>query len=535
MIDVTTISSWVLGDVLRARAGEQPDAPFLTFEFGRTRSYGETLRESEEVAAGLAELGVRHGDRVIIMMDNRVEVILAWFACNLLGAVEVPINAARKGWGLQHEFNLCGAAVAVVEAKYLRTLLDSAHQLTRLRTVVVVDGGPADDLPWDHLEWQALKRAAESCPRVAVGHRDQASIIYTSGTTGPSKGVEATHAHAYLLGIQTVDRLKITQDDVYYVCMPLFHSNAQWVQVYASLIAGAHVHLVRRFSASGWLADVRRSGATVTSLLGVMSRFLLSQPPSELDRQHRLRRAVAIPMPADIARSFPQRFGIDAIESYGMTEISLVTWRPEGEASRPGSMGKPDGQLFDLALVDPETDELVPPGTAGEIVVRPKIPWIMTNGYCGAPAVTAEAFRNLWFHTGDAARVDSEGYWYFVDRIRDRIRRRGENISSFEVETVIGEYPGVNDCAVIGVPAAEGEDEVMAFVVAGSDLTASDLIEHCLPRLAYFAVPRYIDFVDELPKTPTGKVMKDQLRILGTRAGTWDRVREGVTVTRDAG
>jgi crotonobetaine/carnitine-CoA ligase len=529
---ITGKESWVLGTQLQRHAAERPDAPFLTFEFAESLTFAESLERSECLGAGLAELGVQHGDRVVMLMENSIEIMLTWFATNLLGAVEVPINTAYQGMILEHTFNNCGARVAVVDAQYLPRLLDSAPKLHHLEKVVVV-GAPSVELPWPVSAFDDVASAAR-IPSTPVSYRDLAAIMYTSGTTGPSKGVLTPHALAYTLGRQTMERLAITADDTYYVCLPLFHSNAQYVQVYAALIAGAQVAIARRFSASGWLDDIRRSKATVSSLLGVMAQFIYAQPAGQRDRDHGLRRVVAIPMPSTIAEDFSQRFNIDCVESYGMTEASLVMWRPEGTPLRPGSCGKPLSDEYDVAVIDPDTDEPVPPGEVGEIVIRPKRAWTMALGYHDMPEQTTEAWRNLWFHTGDAGRVDEEGYFYFVDRIRDRIRRRGENVSSFDIEAALSEYPGVVECAAVGVPADEGDDEIKVSLVSNAEVDCIDLIEHCRRRLPYFAVPRYVEILAELPKTPNGKILKREIRNQGITGSEWDRVATGIVIGRNS-
>ncbi|MGY1898423.1 AMP-binding protein [Nocardia gipuzkoensis] len=523
---------WVLGNVLRTQAATQPDAVFLTDDTGQTLTYRETLARAEGIAAGLRARGVEAGDRVLLLMENSAEMVLTWFAASLLGAVEVPVNVANRGHSLAHAVNLCRAAVAVVDADLVQRLLEVANDLEHLETVVV-HGSGVSTTRWATVDFAAVAATPPLTEIVPVTYRDLAAIIYTSGTTGPAKGVLAPHGLAYLLGRQVADRLELTRDDIYYVCLPLFHSNAQWAQVYASLIAGAQVHLRKRFSASRWLADIRTTGATVSSLLGVMTEFLDAQPEQPTDSDHRLRRVLAIPMPRRLAVTFPERFGFECIEAYGMTEISLVLWRPNGDPARPGSSGKPYGNMFDIALLDPDTDQPVPPGMVGEIAIRPRHPWTIATGYDGMPDVTAETFRNLWFHTGDAAHVDEDGYYHFVDRIRDRIRRRGENVSSFEIELAVSSHPCVIESAAVGVPADEGEDDIKIVVVTSGLVTAEDIIDHCRAHLPYFAVPRYVEFASALPKTPSGKTMKAEIRKLGVTGREWDRVAAGIHIGRD--
>jgi crotonobetaine/carnitine-CoA ligase len=296
-------------------------------------------------------------------------------------------------------------------------------------------------------------------------------------------------------------------------------------------VAGARAVLWPRFSATEWLAQARATGATVTNLLGVMMDFLFRQPPGPGDRDHRLRVVLGQPAPAAIAEAFRERFGLERVlEYYGMTEIGIVTMMP-WDAVRPGSCGVAVSEWFDLRIADPETDEERPPGEVGELLVRPKAPWAFSQGYWGMPERTLEALRNVWYHTGDGMRRDADGYLYFVDRMRDVIRRRAVNISSFDVEAVIGGHPSVVECAAVAVPSefAGGEDEIKICLVLreGMSVAPEDFLGWCEDRLPHFAVPRYVEVVAELPKTPSNKVQKYRLRETGAGGTAWDRVKAG--------
>jgi crotonobetaine/carnitine-CoA ligase len=310
--------------------------------------------------------------------------------------------------------------------------------------------------------------------------------------------------------------------------LPMFHANAQFMQLYVALQVGAKVMIHRRFSATRWLDQLRDSGATVSSLLGVMAQFLFAHPPTDRDADNPVTRLLCLPMPGPIAAEFEIRFGATCIEAYGSTEANLPIFRPVGEPLRPGSCGRVLSEWYDVMLADPDTDLPVPDGEIGEILVRPRVPFTMFTDYHGMPDATVRAWRNLWYHTGDSARRDSDGYFYFMDRTSDRIRRRGENIASQDIEAVINNHPDVAESAAIGVPAAEGEDEVKLFVVATSDalIRPAELIAHCSQHLPYFAVPRYVEVISELPKTPNGKLQKKKLRALGVTGAEWDRHRE---------
>jgi crotonobetaine/carnitine-CoA ligase len=519
--------------VLRKGAATYPDKPCVSTMSGDRLTYAGLLALAERRAAGLAAMGVTKGDRVLLIMNNSIDMIACWFAVNLLGAVEVPTNTANRGASLVHIANNSGAQVAIVDAQYASTLSEVAGELDTVAQVVV--RGEATVSPWLATSLVDLDHSRGPAPEVTVSYQDPASIIYTSGTTGPAKGVVVPHGHMYTFAVHVVEQLRIADDDVYYVCLPMFHANAQFMQVYASLIAGASVVLADAFSASGWLDDLRASGATVTSLLGVMAQYVFNRPETTRDGEHGVRRMITIPIPAVIAEDFEHRFNTKCVEAYGMTETCLPIYRPLDEPLRPGSCGKALEDWFEVAIVDPVTDEPLPDGEVGEIVVRPRFPFTTFLHYHAMPERTVEAWRNLWFHTGDAGRRDTDGYFYFLDRLNDRIRRKGENVTAYDIEVALTELPEVDDCAVIARPAAEGEDDIKAFLVIPDGTTPPDPVDvlaHCVKRLPYFAVPRYLEFIGDLPKTPTGKVLKRTLRAMPEAAGVWDREQAGWTVKR---
>ncbi|ANW63740.1 ATP-dependent acyl-CoA ligase [Mycobacterium sp. djl-10] len=518
---------------LRDAARAYADKPFMSTISGETLTYAQALELVERRAAGLASLGVSKGDRVLLIMDNSIDLLISWFAINLLGAVEVPSNTANRGASLAHTANNSGATIAIIDTRYAGTLDDVAGELKTVATVVVRGEMPTLALPTVALS--DLDDTDGIVPAVEVSYRDPAAIIYTSGTTGPAKGVVVPHAHMHTFAAHVVEQLDISGDDVYYICLPLFHANAQFMQVLPCLMTGASMVLADAFSASGWLDDLRNCGATVTSLLGVMAQYIFDRPERPEDTDHRVRRMVTIPLPGVIAADFERRFNTLCIEAYGMTEICLPLYRPAGEPLRPGSCGKALDSWFEVRIVDPVTDEPVPDGEAGEIVVRPRYPFTTFLGYHAMPDRTVEAWRNLWFHTGDAARRDSDGYFYFLDRLNDRIRRKGENVTTYDIEVALTEIPGIVDAAVIARPAQEGEDDIKAFLVTAEGAESPDpvaVLRHCAKRLPYFSVPRYLEFIGDLPKTPTGKVLKRTLRGMETSPTEWDREEAGWTVKR---
>lgn len=368
---------------------------------------------------------------------------------------------------------------------------------------------------------------AESAP---VGPGDTLVVLYTSGTTGPSKGVLCPHAQYFWWGANTSRLLQITAEDVLVTTLPLFHTNA--LNTFAqALLTGASQVVERRFSASGFWPSMQLHGATVTYLLGAMVPILLAQPPGPGERAHRVRIALGPGVPANRHGPFRERTGVALLEGYGSTETNFVLGGPINH-QRPGCMGRvlPG---FEAKVVD-EADNALPDGEAGELVLRSAEPFSFATGYLGMPEKTVEAWRNLWFHTGDRVVRDEDGYFRFVDRLKDAIRRRGENISSFEVEQVLSGHPEVETVAVYPVRSELSEDEVMAAIVprGGARLDPLELMSFCEPRLPHYAIPRYVLFAPDLPRTENGKVKKFELRERGVTPETWDREASGYVVRR---
>ncbi len=530
---------WTIGSALSRQATERPDSPALQWQTEEPLSYGALHEHCLRLAGGLKGLGVGPGDRVLVMLPNSMEIVLAWFGVNLLGAVEVPINIHYRGGWLVHEVNDCEARVAIVHEQYLERFEEVADELEHLADVVVVGGDgavPRRAGGWRAHAWADLEEAEGLPEAVETGHHDTAAIMYTSGTTGPSKGVILPYGVAGVFAQGVVDVARMTADDVAYVVHPLFHANAQFMQILPALLVGARISLWPGFSASRWLDHARACGGTITNTLGVMVNFIHAQPVREDDAENPIRAMITLPAPSDIAEAFEKRFGVKCLEGYGMTEIGVITYRRMDEPLRPGSAGRPL-EWFDVRIVDPETDEPLPPEKIGEIVVRPKTTGIFMKEYNNVPAKTVEAWRNLWFHTGDAGKMDEEGYLYFADRTKDVIRRRGENISSFSIESVVNTHPSVAESAAIAVPAGYGagsEDEVKVCIVLkdGAQPDPAELLEHCVQNMPYFAVPRYIEFIPEIPKTANEKVRKNVLRERGVTPETWDREAAGIKVQK---
>jgi carnitine-CoA ligase len=532
-----TIDHWTLVDLVRRQAERYGEREFMRFDDGTTMSFAELDRQSTRLAHALAARGLQAGDRLLALLLNGPALLPLLIATNKLGAVFVSVNTELKGAFLEHQVRNSAPRIIAVDRELAKAF--GGIDLAEVECVVLVGDGDGKNDALQGRETATLHDLLSATPAggelVEPAPRDISTVIYTSGTTGPSKGVLMPHAHAYLMGYTLARRLEMTEDDLYYVCMPMFHSNALLMQTIGSLIAGARVFIVRRFSPSRWLEDVRRTGATLTNGLGVIPEFIFRQPPTPHDRDHKLRAMMAVPIAAEWGRAFEERFGVPLVQGYGMTEINIVSYGVPGDPLEPGCAGAVLEDFFEVRIFDAD-DRALAPEQIGEIVVRPKLPWCFMAGYQRMPEKSVEAWQNLWFHTGDAGRFDSRGRLYFVDRIKDCIRRRGENISSFEIEQVIGSHPNVAESAVVAVKATDqgGEDEIKACVVLkpAATLAPEALLDFCQERMPRFAVPRFVEFVDALPKTATGKLQKENLRRAGRTSATWDREAVGYTVRR---
>lgn len=532
---------WNSPHVLRHRAETHGDRVYLDVPWtGESYSYAETLDLAERVARNLLAAGAIPGDRLLIMLPNCSAYILAWLGSSLARLAEVPINTAYRGSFLEHQARTVAPRLALIDPAYAERFAESAGAVRTVERFFLA-GGTADERAaasatlreagfavsaWEELLEEAPAGGAAGLP--PVRHSDLGSVFFTSGTTGLSKGVMMPHAHMYLFADQCVSLTRLSDADVYLSAGPLFHGNSHFLAAYPALIAGARYVLQERFSASAWTRQIRASGATVTNFVGVMMDFVWQQPPRPDDADNRLRCIFAAPTASGILEGFKQRFGVEAfVEVFGLTETCMPILSPYGEDRPPGAAGLANRDWFDVRLVDPETDEEVPVDELGELVVRARHPWTQSVGYYNMPEATQEAWRNLWWHTGDGMRRDAEGWFYFVDRLKDAIRRRGENISSYEVEQALLAHPDVAEVAVVAVPADQeaGEDEVLAVLVAepGAEIDASGVWSFADKRLPYFAVPRYLRFITELPKTPSEKVRKVELRAAGVGTGTHDR------------
>jgi carnitine-CoA ligase len=515
----STIGAWlreVAEDDVRGSAS-------VAVEDERTDARGLD-RDAEAVASGLLALGLNPRVRVAVLAPARLASLQAWFGIARAGLVEVPLNPASGEVLLAWCLARSGARAVVCDPSLLPQLAAALDGSSVEHVLVLGDEvGPGADLP-DGVRVGRFDDLLEAGPMALPDVRptDVAVILYTSGTTGPPKGVLLSHRANVHLARHTVELMGYTADDRLYSVFPLYHSNARYCSVMAGLEAGADVLLHRRFTASGFWDICRREAITAFNYQGAMMSILHKQEPCPNDREHRVRVAFGAPCPAEIFESIEERFGVRLTEIYGSTETSLICEMPP-ERRRIGTAGQ-ESSIYQVAVVD-EWDREVPPGTPGEIVARPKRPGWMFDGYDGDPAATKKAWRNLWFHTGDRGVLDDDGFLTFLDRVKDTVRRRGENVSTWEVERVVAEHPGVAQAAAYGVSSELSEEEVMVTVVPapGAIIDPANLLAHCAGRLTAFATPRFVRTVDALPLTPSQRVEKYRLRQEGVTPDTYDR------------
>lgn len=511
--------------LLASRAATRPDAVFLRFG-ARTSTFRETADEVEQRAAGLAGLGVTAGALVPVVMENRWEFVVTWLALARLGAVATLVNDALRGPALVHAVEVTGAPLVVTSDAGAAALGTVGDELRSLTTVVTCDdpGVAARHLPGRRVRHLG---ALEPVALAPAGHgvADPAMVLFTSGTTGASKGCVLSHRYAVRQAQLMVEHLALRADDVLYCPFPLFHLDASVLTVLPALVLGTTAVIAERFSVSRFWDDVRASGATVFDFMGATLTMLHKVPPAPDDADNPVRLAWGVPVP-EFAEAFEARFGLRLVELYGSTDAGLPIYQPLHEPRVPGSCGRPIAS-YDIEVVDPD-DQPVGPGAVGELLVRPREPSLMSDRYHGMPEASAAARRNLWFHTGDLVRRDAAGNVFFVGRMTDSIRRRGENISAFEVEEVVKLHPDVLDAAAFGVPSELTEDDVMVAVVArpGHRIEPAGLLAFCAGRMARHMLPRYVEVLAELPRTPTEKVEKPALRARGVTPATWDRERD---------
>lgn len=519
----------VLRYLLEGGAKKHPLQRFALFEDESEWTWEEALSRTRETAAGLKALGVKPGDPVLAWLPNGSELLRIWFAANYLGAIFVPLNTAYRGAILEHAINLTEARLLVAHGQLVERL--APLKLERLETVICSSEKPKTEglaAQIQCLEPTALIGNTEDLSELPpIEPWDTQCVIYTSGTTGPSKGVLSPYLQLYTTAVVNYGRMET--GDCILVNLPMFHVGGTSA-IYAALLRGGSIYLVDGFNTREFWNQIKRGNcSTSAGLIGAMAPFLSAAEPNERDKDNPLRYMTMFPINEQTV-ALGQRFDFSHITGFNMTEVStpLVS---DVDSQVHFSCGKPRSGV-ECRLVD-EWDMEVPAGQTGELIVRSSYPWTMNSGYLNMPEQTAEAWRNGWFHSGDMFRQDEDGNYFFVDRRKDMIRRRGENISSVEVEAALLRFPGITEALAVGVASEVGEEDVMGVVVSSEELSLKDLHSFLQEQLPYFMVPRYFRRVEDIPKTNTNKPRKIIFREQGVTEDSWDAVAEGIVLRRE--
>lgn len=535
-----TLAERTIGRILAEKAQRIPDRTWLLSQDERY-SFADLEAMTNRYANGFAALGVSKGDHVAVLLPNGPEFFWTIWGLGKLGAVAVPVNTAAKGELLRYFIDQSDSQWIAVDDEAAQRVAAVADNVPKVRGFLYHGAkAPAEcgivSKSRPILPLADLARAPDRRPPLeAVRHDDLHLLMYTSGTTGPSKGVMSPHSQGHGVGWALAKYYGYTPDDVIYTCLPLFHGNALWYSAYAALWAEAPLAVALRFSATTFWDDIRRFGATQFNTLGAMTNILWKLPASPADHDHKLRLCMTVPVPKEIYQELQERYHVKITSVYAMTENCPVTlFTPDDPPEKAGSAGKTRGYA-EIRIVDDDDRECAP-GETGEITMRATEPGMMMTGYYKMPEATAKQFRDGWFYTGDRGYLDSDGYLFFVDRKKEAIRRRGENISAYEVELILSRHPKVLEVAAIPVASEMSEDDVMVYVVLrqGAKMTEEEVVAFCSENMAYFMVPRFVAFTDALPKTPSEKIEKYKLKrdAEAQRADLWDREKYGIVVKR---
>jgi carnitine-CoA ligase len=519
-----------LATLVRRKAEKNGSKVALRFE-KRSLGYRDLDLETERIAAGLAEAGIGVGDRVATFLFNTPEFPLLWFGAAKGGAILVPLNTGLKGEILRYELTDSAPAGLVIDRRLWPVYAPLRDALGIQREWVADPASSSEPIPAGVPAFAELLSDSPLDPTPVLHANDPASIMYTSGTTGPPKGAIIPHEKLITTPREIGLRSRLAPDSVLFTALPLFHCNAQEMTALTALLNDLSATFDERFHASTYWETAARYGATHISLLISMINVLFKQPPKATDRMHRVRTALTAGTTKAIWSEFEQRFGLTIVELYGMTECGCTTLMNPPGRIRVGSVGTPLG-FVEADVVD-DDDRPVPPNIRGELVVRPRAPFTMFLGYLNKSEKTVESWRNLWFHTGDFVTRDPDGYYYFIDRKKDVIRRRGENLAPYDVETALNRHPAVFESVVVGVPSALGEEDVKAFVQLRPSVSvdARELFEFCAEHLPFFMVPQYIEFIEEIPKTANQKAQRYLLK--GKRGeAEYDRDKLGVVLRK---
>ena len=505
------------------RVERHPDRAAV--RFGDTiQTYAELDRAIDRAARALSELGAGPGARVALMLPNGPEMVWCWLALAKLGATMVPINTRLKGDSLRYLVDHADLGLAVVGSDSLGPFADALGAIRRSSVGAVRVGAAVDEETERWPDFATLLDTAPSGPPPAVPLPDDglAAIMYTSGTTGRPKGVLLPRRAQLAEGLNYNELLGLAEGEWAYAYLPLFHVTAMGT-VLGSLLAGASVAIDPGFSPFGFWERTRTYAAAAFTFVGSVLTLLYNRPPRPHDRNNPVRRAVGAATPLWLWDAFERRFGVEIVETYGQTEMFSIWFVNPPDARKVGTVGTPAGGRFEARIADPETGETLLPESRGEIAIRPKTPLIQATGYWKDPETTATAWRpDGWYYTGDLGTCDADGYYRYVGRLKDCIRRRGENIAAYEIEVVVNAHSKVLESAAVGVPSPLGEEDVKLCVVPRPEATLDpgDLLAYCRAELPTFMVPRYIQLRASLPKTATERVQKAVLREEGT-AGCW--------------
>jgi carnitine-CoA ligase len=505
-----------IGNILRERAASLPDQVCCAMD-DKVYTYAEMNNRSDALAAGLAQLGAGPGEQVAMLSTNRVELLELFYGAAKTGAPQVPLNAYLKGDFLLHQLRQSQSTILITDASGRDAVAPLRSQLPDLRSVVMLDEAEGDEIPYE-----SLFEHGDAPPAVELTAADTMSILYTSGTTGLPKGCIASHGYYCRSGEIIGAALEVTDDDILFAGLPLFHAGARLVTVALPLVYGIPAYLQGTFSARSYFARASEVGATLMIAVGAMGAAILAAEPSPADRNHKITRIMCAPLSLEMQATFRDRFGVDPwVDIFGQSECmptTLTSLSSERRDPNGCGIGAPD---LNVSLLDDEGNVLDGEAT-GEICLRPLAPHAMFEGYFNNPTATLEAFRGLWYHSGDYGRRLPSGAFAFVDRKKDSLRRRGENISSFELEQGIDAHPVIVESAAIAVPSELGEDDIKACIVASGPIEPAELFDFFKNNLPYFAIPRYVDFLDALPRNGVGRVLKHKLRDAGNSSETWD-------------
>jgi crotonobetaine/carnitine-CoA ligase len=539
-MNVYPLEQRTIGIILADKVDRIPDKVCLLWEDKRY-TFADIDAMTNRYANGFLESGVSKGDHVAVLMSNCPEFFGVIWGLGKIGAVAVPINTAAKGEMLKYFVDQSDSSFVVIDSDSCERIKDISVDITKVRAYFYhsekLKSGIDFNIPNSKIiDFEVLENSKNNRPSLdLVSYDDIHLIMYTSGTTGPSKGVMSPHSQGHAVGMSVAQNYGYRSDDVLFTCLPLFHGNALWYTCYAALWSDAAIALAPRFSASNFWNDIRRMGATQFNSLGAMTNIIWKIPPGPQDLDHKLRQCMTVPVPKEIHTEMQERYHLTLTSVYAMTENFAVTlFTPDDPVEKVGSAGKSRGQAM-IKIVD---DERKPVGVneVGEICIMPTSNGLMMKCYYKMPEATAREFQEGWFYTGDRGYLDEDGYLFFVDRKKESIRRRGENISAYEVELIISRHPSILEVAAIPVSSELSEDDVMVYIVlkTGEALTHAEVVHFAAENMSYFMVPRFVEFIPELPKTSSEKLEKYKLikSAKERREELWDRDREGILIKR---